>query len=70
LGYASIAFDLWGHDDPERKWYKLSNPVIELDLSEEKRKLIYNIAKRENVTIEIAVGYFMIFVMDSLGYHI
>ena len=46
LGYASIAFDLWGHDDPERKWYKLSNPVIELDLSEEKRKCYYKNSSR------------------------
>lgn len=26
-GYASIAFDLWGHDNPERVWDALSTPV-------------------------------------------
>ncbi|MBS6798441.1 MAG: hypothetical protein KH297_01050 [Firmicutes bacterium] len=69
-GYASIAFDLWGHDNPERKWKRLKNPIIEINIDAEKERLIADIAKRENVGTEMAVGYFLIFMMDSLGYHI
>lgn len=69
-GWASIAFNLWGHGDPERKWSKLKNPIIEIDIDSAKQQLIFDIAKRENVDTETAVGYFLIFVMESFGYHI
>ncbi len=69
-GYASIAYNLWGHDDPERKWDKLENPAFEVDLGKEKEKLVIDISKKENVDMETAVGYFLIFTMDFLGYHI
>ena len=69
-GYASIAFDLWGHDNPGRKWNKLSSPIIEINVDAEKEWLIADIAKKENVDTEMAVGYFLIFMMGSLRYHI
>lgn len=69
-GYASIAFSLWGHGDPERKWVKIKNPIIEINVDEEKERLIADIANRENVNTEMAVSYFLIFMMDYLGYHI
>lgn len=69
-GYASIAFNLWGHDDPEREWDELAEPIMEIELSEEKEKLIADIADKEKVETEIAVSYFLIFTMDLLGYHI
>lgn len=69
-GWASIAFDLWGHGDPERNWTKLKNPIIEIEVDSVKEHLITDITKKENVDTEMAIGYFLIFVMESLGYHI
>ena len=69
-GWASIAFDLWGHGDPERNWTKLKNPIIEIEVDSVKEHLITDIAKKENVDTEMAIGYFLIFVTESLGHHI
>lgn len=69
-GYASIALDLWGHDDPEREWDVLDEPIIELEFDKLKENLVQAIAEKENIDIETAVCYFLIFTMDFLGYHI
>ena len=69
-GYASIAFDLWGHDNPERVWYTLQNPVVNLEFDKLQEKLIEDISEKENVNYEIAICYFLIFAMAHLGYHI
>lgn len=39
-GYVSIAFDLWAHDDPEREWDVLDEPVFELELDKLRERLI------------------------------
>jgi hypothetical protein len=69
-GYASIALDLWGHDNPERKWKTLDELILDLELDEEKEHFVEDIAEKEGVDTEIAVCYFLIFLMDRLGYHI
>jgi hypothetical protein len=69
-GYASIALDLWGHDNPGRVWDVLDNPVVELEFDNLKERLIYDVAEKEKVDIETAISYFLIFTMDLLGYHI
>ena len=69
-GYASIAFNLWGHDDPERVWDTLSNPVIDLEFDKLQEKLIEDISEKESVDYKTAICYFLIFTMDHLGYHI
>lgn len=69
-GWGSIALSLWGHDDPERDWLTMDNPYIEVDLTGEKLQLIDKIAKKDKVDTETAVAYFLLFTMDSLGYHI
>lgn len=69
-GWASIALGLWGHDDPDREWNKMKNPYIEVEIEENKLKLVNDIAKKEKVDIVTAVSYFLIFTMDSLHYHI
>ena len=69
-GYASIALDLWGHDDPEREWSVLDEQIFELDLDKLQEQLIKDIAEKEDVDTETAVCYFLIFTMDFLGYHI
>jgi len=69
-GYAAIAYDLWGHDNPERKWEKTVNPIIEIELDEQKENLIKDVVKRYDVDYETSVCYFLIFTMDFFGYHI
>ena len=69
-GYASIALDLWGHDNPERVWDTLSNPVVDLELDKLQERLIKDISEKEDVDYETAICYFLIFTMDYLGYHI
>jgi len=69
-GYASIALGLWGHEDPDRKWDVLEDPIIELELGKLGESLIEDISDKQNVDIETAICYFLIFTMESLGYHI
>ena len=69
-GWASIALSLWGHDDPERKRLLLEDPCIVVELSDEKIELITKVKAKEGVNQEIAVSYFLLFTMESLGYHI
>lgn len=69
-GYASIAFDLWGHDDPEREWDILDEPIIDLELDKLRGRLVEDIAEKQDVDAETAICYFLIFTMDFLGYHI
>lgn len=68
--YVSIAFNLWGHAEFDREWYTLENPVVEVGLDGEKLKLVTDVAERENVDMQRAVCYFLVFMMESLGYHI
>lgn len=69
-GWASIAYSAWGHGDPDRKWEKLDNPIIEIGLDESQMRLVDDVAKSEDIDVETAVCYFLIFTMQSLGYHI
>jgi len=69
-GYASIALDLWGHDDPDREWDVLEEPIVEIELDKLKENLIEDISEKEKVDTETAICYFLIFTMDFMGYHI
>jgi hypothetical protein len=69
-GWGSIALPIWGHDEPERKWLSLDNPIIEINIEETNLKMIHEVAVKENINIETAVSYFLLFTMKSLGYHI
>lgn len=69
-GYVSIALDLWGHDNPDRVWDILVDPVIDLKLDKFQEELIDDIKERKNVDYETAICYFLILTMDNLGYHI
>jgi len=69
-GWASIALSLWGHDDPEREWEIIENPNFDIELDESKTTLVDKIIKKEKVDLETAISYFLIFTMDSMGYHI
>lgn len=69
-GWASIALSLWGHDDPEREWLKLDNAIIDINFDQTATSLIQKVKSKEKVDDKTAIAYFLIFTMDSLGYHI
>lgn len=69
-GWASIALSLWGHDDYEREWLTHDNPIFEIEISEEQEK-IFNIVKNsQKVNEEIAMTYFLMFALETFGYHL
>lgn len=69
-GWASIAFSLWGHDDPDREWSSLDCPDVSVDFDDSSIDLINAIIAKKKVSAEVAVGYFLLFTMDLMGYHI
>ena len=69
-GYAGIALQMWGHADPDGEREKLDNPGVEFKLSKDKERLVGLIMDKENVSFEVAILYFMLFTLESLGYHI
>lgn len=69
-GWGQVALPLWGHDNPDRKWEKLDNPIVEIKLNKDKERLVSVIMEKENVQFKTAVMFFMLFTLESLGYHI
>ena len=69
-GWASIALQLWGHDDFERIPTILDNPLINVEFDKLQERLIEDIAEKRDVDNETAISYFLLFVMESLDYHI
>ena len=72
-GWASIALSLWGHENWGANDFvleKLDNSIIEVKLSGDKVYLINTIREIEGVTYKEAILYFMLFTLESLGYHI
>jgi hypothetical protein len=69
-GWAGIAVSLWGHDDPEAKRESLDNPTIEFQLSKDQVHFLQVVMEKERIPFREAILYFMIFTLESLGYHI
>ena len=69
-GWGAHALPVWGHSGQRRIWQRLDNPKIEVDLKSEEFRLLENLVQVEDVDIETAVAYFLIFSMEALGYHI
>ena len=69
-GYASVALPLWGHDDPYKAKEKLDNPEVKFKLNKTKERLVALIMDKENVDFGTAILFFMLFELESLGYHI
>ena len=69
-GWGSIALSVWGHGDPERMWQSLEEPKVEMELESNKIRALEEIIQKEDVNTETALSYFLIFTMESLGYHI
>lgn len=68
--WASIAVSLWGHADPDVKFEELDNPIIEFKLSKDKERLIGIVMGKEQISFKDAILEFVIFTLESLGYHI
>ena len=68
--WAGMAVSLWGHADPDREREKLEDPVIKIKLSKDKERLIGIVMEKEAVSFDEAILYFMIFTLETLGYHI
>ena len=69
-GWAHIAVSLWGHANPYAEREKLDNPIIEIKLSKDKSYLLDVVMEKEKASFYEAILYFMIFTLESLGYHI
>jgi len=67
---ASFALSIWGHDDPEREYQKLENPVLVVSLTEEKQRLLSLVKQQQNISTDEAISYFLLSTLESLGYHI
>ena len=68
--WAGMAVSLWGHADPDGEREKLEDPIVKIKLSKDKERLISIVMEKENVSFDEALLYFMIFTLESLGYHI
>lgn len=69
-GWAGMAVSLWGHADPYGEREKLEDPIVKIKLNKDKERLISIVMEKENVSFGEALLYFMIFTLESLGYHI
>ena len=69
-GWAGMAVSLWGHADPDGEREKMEDPIVKIKLSKDKERLISIVMEKENVSFDEALLYFMIFTLESLGYHI
>ena len=69
-GWGQIALPIWGHDNPYREWERLDDPVVKFKLSKDKEHLVSIVMEKENVSFETAILHFMLFTLESLGYHI
>lgn len=68
--WIDIALGHWGHDNYDRKFETLDNPIVEFKLTKEKERLINIIMENKNVSFNLAIMYFVIMELDSLGYHL
>ena len=50
---------LWGHDDPEREWKVLDEPIIKIEFDKPSQNLINDIMEKEEVDFETTVSYFL-----------
>ena len=69
-GWAEQAVSLWGHNDHYKTFNKLDKQKIKVRLSLEKACMLQMIEEKEKVSLTTAILYFMIFDLESLGYHI
>lgn len=69
-GWADMAVSLWGHADPDKEYEELAKPRFEIKPSVDKIRLLEIVMEKERVPLDTAVLYFMIFTLESLGYHI
>ena len=68
--WAGIAVSLWGHADPDGERETLEDTIVKMKLSKDKERLINIVMETKGVSFGEAIRYFMIFTLESLGYHI
>lgn len=72
-GWASEALAFWGHASWGTDSYlsgKLENPIIHIKLDAKKLELIKIVKDIHNITYKTIILYFVLFELESLGYHI
>jgi hypothetical protein len=68
--WSQIAIEMWDHGDPERVWNTLENPIVEMELDENKIKALKDVEQVEKVNLEMALTCFLVFTVEMLGYHV
>ena len=68
--WTDLAVSYWGHDDPNKKHEKLANPILKINLTYDQRQIIQSAMFLRKITFKKALTHFMIFALESLGYHI
>lgn len=69
-GWGQVALSMWRHDNPYTKLEKLDDPIVKIKLSKDKERLVSVIMEKENIQFKTTILLFMIFTLESLGYHI
>ena len=80
-GWAELAVNNWFiHNNNDNIWEQdgtyaisyneLKNPLVDIDFSPKQINMIDAVKHYEKVEIEKVISYFLIFEMESLGYHI
>lgn len=69
-GWALEAVQWWGHFDPDYKFTKLQNPIIEIKLNQDITKMLGLVMRVQNISFKDALLSFMIFELEHIGYHI
>lgn len=75
VGWASIAYSIWGHDwghddGFERPFCTLEEPIFDVQLSDTQWEIVREVASSEKTDETTAVCYLLLFAMEQLGYHV
>lgn len=68
--WADIAVAHWGHAEGYSNFEKLDNPKVKITFTEKQMELISLVQKICKTNAGNAILYFMIFELETLGYHI
>lgn len=69
-GWALEAIHFWGHFDPDYKFTKLQNPILDIKLNESLAQMLGLVMRVQKISFKDALLSFMIFELEHIGYHI
>ena len=69
-GYAQIAIDIWGHDDPEREWEVLDDPVIVIELGANVFESILELSREKELYVQEVLTHYLVYLLEDMGHHI